>query len=116
MDIPRLTEQDLPDLLMSDHTTLVFKHSPYCGISTHVATEVARFMLDALGANVKLVDVIAQRPLSQHLASAFRVAHASPQVLLIRGGVVQWHRSHSRITAAALAEATAEPLRDSPIG
>ncbi|MFN0098711.1 MAG: bacillithiol system redox-active protein YtxJ [Gemmatimonadaceae bacterium] len=114
MDIPRLTEQDLPDLLTSDRATIVFKHSPYCVISTHAATEVARFMLDAPDARVKLVDVIAQRPLSQQLAGTFRVPHASPQVLLVRGGIAHWHRSHSQITAVALADATAETLGSGP--
>ena len=114
MDIPRLAEQDLPVLLTSERPTIVFKHSPYCGISTHAATEVARFMVDAPDAHVLLVDVIAQRLLSQQIANALLVAHASPQVLLVRRGVVQWHTSHSRITSAALAEATSKARGEIP--
>lgn len=43
------------------------------------------------------IDVIAQRPLSNHLAASSGVRHESPQVLLIYQGNLVWYESHSGV-------------------
>lgn len=55
-----------------------------------------------------LVRVIEERAVSLALAERLGVRHESPQVLLIRDGRVDWHDSHHRITAPALAAAVGQ--------
>jgi bacillithiol system protein YtxJ len=50
-----------------------------------------------------LVDVRAQRSLSQQIAGRSGVEHQSPQVIAFQRGAVVWNASHDDITAEALA-------------
>ena len=82
--------------------TLLYKHSPRCGISFEAEEEVSSFALEEPAVAVLKVDVVRQRPLSDALARALAVAHHSPQVILLDGPTPVWHTSHSRIRSAAL--------------
>lgn len=90
--------------LPPDRLTLIYKHSPACGISYDAVDEVRAFAEQAPDVAVYQVDVIRQRPLAQALARELHVTHHSPQVILLRGRTPVWHTSHSRIRAAALGE------------
>ena len=91
--------------LSSAAPALVFKHSPTCGVSTRAMQEVCAFRIRWPQTPVFLVDVLAERPLSLCLAHDLEVGHASPQVILVRGGRAVWSESHWRIAADAIAEA-----------
>ncbi len=48
---------------------------------------------------VYLVDVLAQRPLSQAIAARLGIRHESPQAIVLRQGKAVWDASHFAITA-----------------
>ena len=79
---------------------VLFKHDPYCGISSAAHDRVAR-----LDREVALVDVADQKPLSMRVARETGVRHESPQVLVLRDGKAVWSASHWSITAAAIERA-----------
>lgn len=54
-----------------------------------------------------MVKVIESRPLSLWLADRLNVNHASPQIMLVKNGVVVWHASHGSIRVQALADTLA---------
>ena len=81
------------DLAAREGRTIVYKHSPTCELcswSHHVLGKMA--VQDDV--TFELVDVLAQRPLSQAIAARFDVRHESPQILVIEDGEVLWHASH----------------------
>jgi len=51
-----------------------------------------------------MVDVIRDQPLSREIASDLQVRHESPQVILVKAGVAQWHASHYDVTREELEE------------
>ncbi len=91
---------------------LLYKHSPRCGVSLVAAEEVESFAREQPGLPVFQLDVVRQRPLSQELARLLRIDHASPQVILIRGGEPVWHTSHQRIRVQNLTEHLEAARRD----
>lgn len=52
--------------------------------------------------NFYLIDVVADRPLSLHLADALNVQHESPQVIVLNQGKVIYTASHMAINPQAL--------------
>ncbi len=96
-------EQDVDSLFQAD-LAMLYKHSPTCGVCTAALREVETFLRQFPDAKVYIVDVLAQRSLSQRIAARAGVLHESPQVILFRRGKPEWNASHYGITAAALAE------------
>ena len=92
------------DEILNGPRALIFKHSPACGSSAFVHDLVADFAKKNPGRAMYIVDVIGQRPLSQHIAERLDVRHQSPQALVIEHGHVVWTKSHYAITHTALAE------------
>jgi bacillithiol system protein YtxJ len=82
---------------------VLFKHDPYCGVSSAAHGEVAQ-----LDREVVLVDVANQQPLSLRIARETSVRHESPQVLVLRDGQAVWSASHWAITADAVERALEE--------
>jgi hypothetical protein len=52
---------------------------------------------------VYLVDVVHSRPLSRFISERLGIAHASPQVIILRAGVPAWHGSHFDLRADEMA-------------
>ena len=78
-------------------TQLIFKHSTRCGISRMVMSQfVAAYDLD-LHADLYYLDLLSYRDVSNEVGYKFEVMHESPQLLVIRGGVVVAHASHGGI-------------------
>jgi bacillithiol system protein YtxJ len=92
-------------LLQGATPRLIFKHSPTCGISNQAFTEVSVFAGTHPELPIFLVDVLAQRGLSQQIAVELGVRHASPQVILVAGGQPLWNASHRGVTAQAIEHA-----------
>ncbi len=65
--------------------------------------EVEAFLLQHPQIPAYLVDVRAQRSMSQQIAARSGIEHESPQIIVFRRGVVVWSASHDDITAEALA-------------
>ncbi|WP_426430721.1 bacillithiol system redox-active protein YtxJ [Winogradskyella sp. HB-48] len=83
-------------------TQLIFKHSTRCGISRMVMNQfVAAYDLD-LNADLYYLDLLSYRDVSNEVGYKFQVMHESPQLLVIKNGVVVAHASHGAINAMDL--------------
>lgn len=84
-------------------TQIVFKHSSTCGISSMVLRMFTQqFSLAPEQADLYFLDLHAYRSVSNEVAIEFQVLHQSPQLLIIRNGVVVQHASHSGINDISL--------------
>lgn len=85
-------------------TQFIFKHSTRCGISRMVMNQfVAAYNLD-LNADLYYLDLLNYRDVSNEVGYKFQVLHQSPQLLVIKNGVVVAHASHGAINAMELVE------------
>jgi bacillithiol system protein YtxJ len=84
--------------------TVIYKHSPFCGISARADREVEGFVRRHPDVEVHSVDVVHQRPLSDAIARLLGVTHSSPQVIVVEHGHAVWNESHYGITVEALEE------------
>ena len=79
-------------------TQLIFKHSTRCGISRMVLSQFqSLFPETGLNANLYYLDLLAYRETSNFVAEKFKIVHQSPQVIIIKNGVVETHESHGGI-------------------
>lgn len=84
---------------------LLFKHSTRCGISSLAKQRLENdWDIPADQLTPYLLDLIANRAISEEIARQFRVPHESPQVLVIKDGQCVYHASHLDITVASLKE------------
>lgn len=83
--------QDLP--------VVIFKHSTRCGISRMVLNNFERGYDLPKDKHVKLyfLDLIANRDISNEVASRFGVRHESPQMIILRDKKVVHHASHHSV-------------------
>ncbi|WP_296313821.1 bacillithiol system redox-active protein YtxJ [Winogradskyella sp. UBA3174] len=78
-------------------TQFVFKHSTTCGISRMVMKQfVAAYDLNN-NADLHYLDLLSYRDVSNEVGYKFQVMHQSPQLLVIKNGVVVAHDSHGAI-------------------
>lgn len=107
-DLPwnQLTSEDqLKKLLEASEIRpqLIFKHSTRCGISAMVLNRfTSQFNSSGLNADLHFLDLILYRSLSNHIASTLKIHHQSPQLIIIKNGVVVVHDSHSAINSIDL--------------
>lgn len=99
----RLTDEaGLSNLIADSHLApvLIFKHSTRCSISSMALNRIEK-AIPAL--TFHLVDVIADRSISNRIAEVFSVYHESPQLLLIHQGECVYDASHLEIQAGEIA-------------
>jgi bacillithiol system protein YtxJ len=84
--------------------TVLYKHSPFCGISARADYELDAFAQKHPDVVIHAVDVVHQRALSDALARLVGVTHSSPQVIVLEQGHAVWNESHYGITSEALEE------------
>ncbi|WP_405571648.1 bacillithiol system redox-active protein YtxJ [Winogradskyella sp. Asnod2-B02-A] len=78
-------------------TQLIFKHSTRCGISSMVMKQfVSAYDLESK-ADLYYLDLLNYRDVSNEVGYKFQVMHQSPQLLVIKNGVVVAHASHGGI-------------------
>ena len=96
---------ELDELLgkSAQQPVILFKHSNTCGVSARAYREMAK-----VEEPVGIVTVQQARPLSNEIENRFKLAHETPQVLIVRNGKLAWSASHFRITADAVNEAVKE--------
>jgi bacillithiol system protein YtxJ len=83
----------------SGRPQMIFKHSTSCGISRMVLNMFkSSYSLENGQMDVYFLDLLANRDVSNAVASEFGVMHQSPQLLIIKNGVVVIHDSHSAIS------------------
>ena len=81
---------------------LVFKHSTRCIISKMALKNFENDFLLQDVIDAYYLDLIAYRNISNEIAEVFAEEHQSPQILLIKDGVVFYAASHERIDANVL--------------
>ena len=83
---------------------LIFKHSTRCIISKMALKNFeSDFLLNDV-IDTYYLDLITYRDISNKIAEDFGITHQSPQILLIKDGVVEYNESHEGIDANVLKE------------
>ncbi len=78
-------------------TQLIFKHSTRCGISRMVLNQFVDMYDLNTNADLYYLDLLNFRDVSNEVGYKFQVMHQSPQLIVIRNGVVVAHASHGAI-------------------
>jgi monothiol bacilliredoxin len=96
----------LPEIgsLMDRDIVVLFKHSSTCSVSWAAHAHVTRFQERNPQVPVYFVSVQKDRAASQQIAQRLNVRHESPQIIVLRRGVVSSVASHGAITEEQLAE------------
>ncbi len=77
---------------------LIFKHSTRCGISRMVIGQFKKdYGMTETEADLYYLDLLSHRDISSEIANRFNVMHESPQLLVVKNGVVVKHASHGGI-------------------
>ncbi len=101
----------------STRPSVIFKHSPTCGLSAQALESITEFLdHEPSGASWFLLPVRTSREVSAAVATQFGIRHESPQALVLFEEKLQWHGSHFRATAGSISTALARldaagPLR-----
>ncbi|MFI1773394.1 bacillithiol system redox-active protein YtxJ [Thalassobellus citreus] len=89
----------------STKTQVLFKHSTRCGISRMVMSQfVEAYNLTENDLDLYYLDLLNYREVSNEIAAKFQVMHESPQLLIIKNGVVVTHASHGSINEIDLSK------------
>lgn len=95
------TTDELDDALAMDRA-LIYKHSTRCELSAVAEREIQAFVENFPDAAVYVIDVIADRMISDTIESRLQIRHESPQAILVEAGDVVMHASHRGISEATL--------------
>lgn len=96
------SEADLNAALAKANDTLVlfFKHSTRCPVSSMALRMFERdYALETGVATAYFLDLIAYRSLSNLIAAELGVEHESPQLIVLKNGIVVHAASHNMISA-----------------
>ena len=81
----------------------IFKHSTRCGISRGVLKLVEKnYKLTDDQLKLYYLDLLQNRDISNEIAARFKVHHESPQMIVIKNGIVVHQDSHHSIDASHL--------------
>ncbi|PWH81974.1 bacillithiol system redox-active protein YtxJ [Algibacter marinivivus] len=103
LPLTELTQLDSISEKSGTKTQVIFKHSTRCGISSMVMRQfVEAFDLDENDLDLYYLDLLSYREVSNEVGYKFQVMHQSPQLIVIKNGVVVAHDSHGAINAIDL--------------
>ncbi len=93
------SEEQLNDIIKNSQQKpqIIFKHSTRCSISA-LAFQRLQKADQPTDVDFYLLDLIANRRLSNSVAETFKVHHESPQVLVIKNGECVFNESHMGIS------------------
>jgi bacillithiol system protein YtxJ len=97
--------EQLPEIVEESKTVpvLIFKHSTRCGISRMVFKSFEKnFELNPGALKMYYLDLLSFRDVSDEVGYRFQILHQSPQVIVIKNGVVVAHASHYDIQLISL--------------
>jgi len=103
--IPLASVDQLDEIAVksSGRPQVIFKHSTTCGISRMVLNMfTSSYGLEDGTMDMYFLDLHANRTVSNAVAEKFQVMHQSPQLLIIKNGVVVAHDSHGAINELQL--------------
>ncbi|MCF8412902.1 MAG: bacillithiol system redox-active protein YtxJ [Melioribacteraceae bacterium] len=100
---------ELENLLADNEKELILlKVSPYCPISHSVESNFDRWAENLENdpeLDIRKVNVISARNLSNYVAEKFQIRHESPQLIwFTKTGKIKWHESHYGISTEQLNE------------
>jgi bacillithiol system protein YtxJ len=102
--IPLTSMEQLAEL--TEHSfvkpVFIFKHSTRCGISRSVLKQFENEYNIDTEVDAYYLDLLEYRPISSAIATQFSLEHQSPQLIVLKNGLVVHHASHSDIDALAL--------------
>ena len=105
--IPLTAKEQLQDIEAKSNTKtqILFKHSTRCGISRMVLKQFeSDYDLTVNNLDLYYLDLLNYRDISNEIASKFQVMHESPQLLVIKNGVVVAFESHGAINSLVLSK------------
>jgi bacillithiol system protein YtxJ len=101
--LSELTQLDVIKDKSSTKIQVVFKHSTRCGISSMVMRQfVEAYELTEDDLDLYYLDLLNYREISNEVGYKFQVMHQSPQLIVIKDGVVVAHASHGQINEVDL--------------
>ncbi|WP_458626246.1 bacillithiol system redox-active protein YtxJ [Winogradskyella sp. PC D3.3] len=83
-------------------TQFIFKHSTRCGISSMVMKQFVSAYDIEINADLYYLDLLSYRAVSNDVGYKFQVMHQSPQLIVVKHGVVVAHASHGAINDIVL--------------
>lgn len=103
-----LTEiKQLDDIIQESAETpaIIFKHSTRCAISRMALRNFeSEYNIEEGRVKPYFLDLLEHRDISNEIANIFHVQHQSPQLLVVKDGVVVYHTSHQDINAGVVKE------------
>lgn len=94
------TDLNQIDAISFEKPVVLFKHSTRCIISKMALKEFEKeHKIPNEAMELYFLDLLNHRPLSNHVAEHYSIAHQSPQILVIREGKCIYHNSHDGINA-----------------
>ena len=103
IDLNSLEQLDAIESASITKTQVIFKYSTRCGVSRMVLNQfVDAYELAEEDLDLYFLDLISYRDVSKEVGYKFQVIHESPQLLVIKNGVVVAHSSHSGVNAIDL--------------
>ncbi|WP_034040043.1 bacillithiol system redox-active protein YtxJ [Wocania ichthyoenteri] len=93
-----LAQLDFIENKSNTKTQVIFKHSTRCGISRMVMKQfVDSYSFTEKGLDLYYLDLLNYRDVSNEVGYKFQIMHESPQLIVIKNGVVLTHASHGAI-------------------
>ncbi|NGP88242.1 bacillithiol system redox-active protein YtxJ [Fodinibius halophilus] len=84
---------------------LIYKHSHLCSVCFMSRGNLEKAAEDILNvADMHFLNVVRNRPASDHIEKELEVRHESPQVIIIDNKQVAWHASHGSIETDVILE------------
>jgi len=99
------SEEELYELIESSRTMVVciYKHSTRCSISTMVRSRLENgWKAENDNMIFYYLDVLKHRGLSDLVADKFLITHQSPQLIILKNGIVVHHSSHTSISPGVI--------------
>jgi bacillithiol system protein YtxJ len=104
--IPLESEAQLTEILSQNSRLAILKHNTTCSISKGVLDRLQSDDSDVPGVqSIYVLDLLANRPVSDSIAGRFGVPHQSPQILVVENGRCIYHEWGFDISAEAIANA-----------
>ncbi|NNJ88180.1 MAG: bacillithiol system redox-active protein YtxJ [Eudoraea sp.] len=103
--IPLISADELDTLVSRSNKRpqVIFKNSTSCGISGMALRSFeSQYELTSEQADLYMLHIQHNRPLSNEIAQRFRVRHESPQLLIIKNGSVVKDASHGAISGVSM--------------
>ena len=106
VEIKIIVDKEILKSAFNAKKAIIFKNSMKCSISAAARKRYEEFAGTCdEGIELYMIDVLANRDLSNEITDITRIVHKSPQVIFLENGEAKESRSHYDITIETLKEA-----------